>query len=78
VERARRRRNGRAGAGLKKSVGEARTKLGRNATTCLVDSGYTGQPFADTIMERLKATVQVAKRNELRKRDFLAAFPDFG
>jgi transposase len=31
----------------------------------LVDSGYTGQPFADGVMERLKATVQVARRNEL-------------
>jgi transposase len=31
----------------------------------LVDGGYTGQPFADGVMERLKATVQVAKRNEL-------------
>jgi transposase len=32
----------------------------------LVDGGYTGQPFADGVMERLKATVQVLKRNELR------------
>jgi transposase len=31
----------------------------------LVDGGYTGQPFADSVMERLKATVQVVKRNEL-------------
>ena len=31
----------------------------------LVDSGYTGQPFADSVMGRLKATVQVVKRNEL-------------
>lgn len=31
----------------------------------LVDGGYTGQPFADGVMERLKATVQVVKRNEL-------------
>jgi transposase len=31
----------------------------------LVDGGYTGQPFADGIMERLQATVQVVKRNEL-------------
>ena len=30
----------------------------------LVDSGYTGQPFADGVMERLKATVQVVKRNK--------------
>jgi transposase len=31
----------------------------------LVDGGYTGEPFADGVMERLKATVQVVKRNEL-------------
>jgi transposase len=31
----------------------------------LVDGGYTGQPFADGVMERLKATVQVVKRNQL-------------
>ena len=27
--------------------------------------GYTGQPFADGVRKRLKATVQVVKRNEL-------------
>jgi transposase len=31
----------------------------------LADGGYTGQPFADSVMERLKATVQVVKRKEL-------------
>ena len=31
----------------------------------LVDGGYTGQPFADGVMERLDATVQIVKRNEL-------------
>jgi transposase len=31
----------------------------------LVDGGYTGQSFADSVMERLKATVQVINRNEL-------------
>lgn len=31
----------------------------------LVDGGYTGQPFADGVMERLKATMQVVKRNQL-------------
>ena len=31
----------------------------------LVDGGYTGQLFADSVMDRLKATVQVVKRNEL-------------
>jgi len=27
-------------------------------------NAYTGEPFADGVMERLKDTVQVAKRNE--------------
>jgi len=31
----------------------------------LVDGGYTGAPFADGVMERLNATVQLVKRNEL-------------
>ena len=31
----------------------------------LVDGGYTGQPFADSVMKRIKAAVQVVKRNEL-------------
>ena len=31
----------------------------------LVDGGYTGQPFADGVSERMEATVQVVKRNEL-------------
>jgi transposase len=31
----------------------------------LVDGGYTGQPFADSVMEQLRATVQIVKRNEL-------------
>ena len=31
----------------------------------LVDGGYTGQPFADGVMERIEATVEVVKRNEL-------------
>ena len=31
----------------------------------LVDGGYTGQPFADSVKERLDATVQVVKRSEL-------------
>jgi transposase len=31
----------------------------------LVDSGYAGQPFADSVKERLKATVQVVKRVQL-------------
>jgi transposase len=31
----------------------------------MVDGGYTGKPFADTVNELLGATVEVAKRNEL-------------
>ena len=31
----------------------------------LVDGGYTGQPFADGVRERLQATVQVVQRNQL-------------
>ena len=31
----------------------------------LVDGGYTGEPFATAVQEKLRATVQVAKRNEL-------------
>ena len=31
----------------------------------LVDGGYTGHPFADGVKERIHATVQVVKRNEL-------------
>jgi transposase len=31
----------------------------------LADGGYTGQPFAKGVEERLGATVQVVKRNEL-------------
>jgi transposase len=135
VEQARTGRSERPGAGLKKSVGEAREKLGRNAQTSfliadaqsakntdtadekgydagkkvsgikrhigvdtqgfphatavvtdrngalgaidrckpnlerveslLVDGGYTGQPFADGVRERIEDTVQVVKRNEL-------------
>ena len=34
-------------------------------TSILVDGGYTGQPFADSIRELIGATVQVAKRSEL-------------
>lgn len=31
----------------------------------LVDGGYTGQPFVEAVQEKLHATVQVVKRNEL-------------
>jgi transposase len=31
----------------------------------LVDGGYTGRPFADSINDAIGATVEVVKRNEL-------------
>ena len=31
----------------------------------LVDGGYTGKPFADSVKDRIGASVTVAKRNEL-------------
>jgi transposase len=31
----------------------------------MVDAGYTGKPFADTVNELLGATVEVATRSEL-------------
>jgi len=33
----------------------------------LVDGGYTGQPFAKGVKERIGATVEVAKRSELHQ-----------
>ena len=33
----------------------------------LVDSGYTGEPFASAVLETIGAPVQVAKRNELHR-----------
>ena len=41
----------------------------------LVDGGYSGQPFADSVKERLNATVQVVKRNELHT---FAVLPNVG
>jgi len=31
----------------------------------LVDGGYSGEPFAEAVKDKLDATVQVAKRSEL-------------
>jgi transposase len=36
-----------------------------------VDGGYTGQPFADGVRERIGATVEVVKRNELHTFAFM-------
>jgi transposase len=37
----------------------------KKVTSVLVDGGYSGKPFADAVQEKLEATVQIAKRNEL-------------
>ena len=46
------------------AIGRCKPSLGL-VESVLVDGGYTGESFADGVMERLKATVQVVKRNEL-------------
>jgi transposase len=51
-------------SGALQAIDRCRTNLTRVASV-LVDSGYCGQPFADGVKERLQATVQVVKRNEL-------------
>lgn len=33
----------------------------------LADGGYTGEPFAESVRERLGASVEIAKRSELHK-----------
>jgi transposase len=37
----------------------------KKVTSVLVDGGYRGKPFADAVQDKLEATVQIAKRNEL-------------
>jgi len=37
----------------------------RSVKSMLVDAGYTGEPFAQGVEERLRTTVQVAKRDQL-------------
>jgi transposase len=37
----------------------------QQVTSVLVDGGYSGKPFAEAVQDKLGATVQVAKRNEL-------------
>lgn len=46
------------------AIDRSKSSLG-GVESVLVDGGYSGQPFADGVMERLRATVQVVKRNEL-------------
>ena len=36
-----------------------------NLTSVLVDGGYSGRPFAEVAEDKLRATAQIAKRNEL-------------
>jgi transposase len=37
----------------------------KQVTSALVDSGYSGQPFATAVSKKLGETVQIADRNEL-------------
>jgi transposase len=52
------------GDGALQAIDRCKANLER-VESVLVDGGYTGQPFADGVMERLQATVQVVKRDEL-------------
>jgi hypothetical protein len=52
VERARQGRSERPGAGLKKSVGEARVKLGRNAMTSFLIVDAQSVKNTDTTEEK--------------------------
>ena len=49
--------------GALQAIARSKPNLER-VESLLVDGGYTGQPFADSVMKRIKATVQVVKRNE--------------
>ena len=42
-----------------------------NVSKYLVDGGYTGEPFANSIKELIGAEVEVAKRNELHTFDVI-------
>jgi len=37
----------------------------KKVTRVLVDGGYSGKPFAEAVQDKLEATVQIAKRNQL-------------
>jgi len=37
----------------------------QRVTSVLADGGYSGRPFAEAVEQKLGATVQIAKRNEL-------------
>jgi transposase len=51
-------------SGALQAIDRCKSNLGR-VESVLVDGGYSGQPFADSVKERLQATVQLVKRNEL-------------
>jgi transposase len=51
-------------SGALQTIDRCRPNLER-VESLLVDGGYTGQPFADGVKQRLQATVQIVKRNEL-------------
>jgi transposase len=50
--------------GALQALDRCKANLGR-VESVLVDGGYSGQPFADAVKQRLEATVQLVKRNEL-------------
>lgn len=51
-------------AGALNAITRCATNL-THVRSVLVDGGYSGQPFATAVNDKLGATVQVAKRNEL-------------
>ena len=51
-------------SGALQAFDRCQSNLGR-VESVLVDGGYSGQPFADSVKLCLKATVQIVKRNEL-------------
>lgn len=50
--------------GALQAIDRCAANLGQ-VRSVLVDGGYTGQPFAQAVKDKLGANVQVAKRNEL-------------
>lgn len=51
-------------SGALQAIDRCRSGLER-VESVLGDGGYTGQPFADGVQQRLEATVQVVKRSQL-------------
>jgi transposase len=51
-------------SGALQAIDRCKANLAR-VESVLVDGGYTGQPFAEGVKERLEASVQVVKRNEM-------------